>query len=170
MVAETAVLVKATVAMVATLASTAVTIMGQQQQADAAKATAEYNAQLNRLDIQQNDANRKIERLQDKKRFYIQQEKNLNLLGETVEDPGLDFLFADLTNFEYQQLVKDYNVAQQNNVLENRARGGIYQGNVRAANLQTASVGTALGGIGDAASIGNTSGGSNVFAEYYAKK
>mgnify|MGYP003139602849 CR=1 FL=1 len=169
MVAETAVLVKATVAAVATVAGTVATVMGQQQQADAAKATAEFNAELARLDIEQNIRNRKIEATNDRRVNYIREQKNINKLGLTSEG-YFDIMYADKHAFEYEQLVKDYNVAQINTTLDARRRGTIYKGDVTASNLQTASVGTALGGIADAASIGNTSGGSNVFAEYYAKK
>ena len=135
-----------------TIASTAVTVgvqmYGQAQQAKAAKATAAYNASLARMDIEQNNRNRAIEKSQDKKRYYFAQQKAAN------QQYPMDWQFADLESFEYQALIKDYNVAQQNQTLEARARGGIYQGNVKAANLQTAMVGTALGGAGDALSAG----------------
>ena len=131
-----------------TIASTAVTVgvqmYGQAQQAKAAKGQAAYNASLNRMDMEQNNRNRDIERHQDKKRFYLTQESAAN------KQMPMDFLFADLESFEYNALVKDYNVAQANTSLEARARGGIYQGNVKAANLQNQMVGTALGGAQDA--------------------
>jgi type II secretory pathway pseudopilin PulG len=139
---------KAAVAIVGTIASTAMTVYSQQQQAKGAQANAAYNAQLNRMDMAQNDRNRDIERTQDLKRYKIQQGKMQN------EDMPLDFMYADLESFEYQALVKDYAVAQANQSLEARARGGIYQGNVRAANLQTASYATALGGASDAVMMG----------------
>ena len=140
--------VKAGVMIATTVISTAVTMYGQMQQAKAAKATAAYNASLNRMDIEQNNRNRAIEKAQDKKKYYFSQQKAAN------EQYPMDWQFADLESFEYQALIKDYNVAQQNQTLEARARGGIYQGNVKAANLQTAMVGTALGGAGDALSAG----------------
>ena len=139
---------KAAVAIVGTIASTAMTVYSQQQQAKGAQANAAYNAQLNRMDMAQNDRNRDIERTQDLKRYKIQQGKMQN------EDMPLDFMYADLESFEYQALVKDYAVAQANQSLEARARGGIYQGNVRAANLETTSYATALGGASDAAMMG----------------
>ena len=139
---------KAGIAIVGTVASTAMTVYSQQQQASAAQANAAYNASLNRMDMAQNDRNRDIERTQDLKRYKIQQGKMQN------EDMPLDFMYADLESFEYQALVKDYAVAQANQSLEARARGGIYQGNVRAANLETASYATALGGASDAAMMG----------------
>ena len=140
--------VKAAIAIAGTIASTAMTVYSQQQQAKAAKATAGYNASLNRLDMEQNNRNRAIERTQDLKRYTIQQGKMQN------ENMPLDFMYADLESFEYQALVKDYAVAQANQTLEARARGGIYQGNVQASNLQTASYATALGGVSDAAMMG----------------
>ena len=131
-----------------TVASTAITVgvqmYGQAQQAKAAKGQAAYNASLNRMDMAQNDRNRAIEKAQDKKRFYVIQETSAN------KQMPMDFLFADLESFEYNALVKDYNVAQANTSLEARARGGIYAGNVKAANLQNQMVGTALGGAQDA--------------------
>ena len=139
---------KAAVAIVGTIASTAMTVYSQQQQAKGAQANAAYNAQLNRMDMAQNDRNRDIERTQDLKRYKIQQGKMQN------EDMPLDFMYADLESFEYQALVKDYAVAQANQSLEARARGGIYQGNVRAANLETTSYATALGGASDAVMMG----------------
>ena len=139
---------KAGIAIVGIIASTAVTMYGQAQQAKAAKATAAYNASLNRMDMEQNNRNRDIERAQDKKRYKVIQGKMEN------EDMPLDFMYADLESFEYQALVKDYGVAQANTTLEARARGGIYQGNVQASNLRTASVATALGGASDAAMMG----------------
>jgi hypothetical protein len=140
--------VKAGMAIVGTIASTAMTVYSQQQQAKGAMANAAYNASLNRMDMEQNNRNRAIERTQDLKRYTIQQGKMEN------ENMPLDFMYADLESFEYQALVKDYAVAQANQSLEARARGGIYQGNVRAANLQTASYATALGGASDAAMMG----------------
>jgi hypothetical protein len=140
--------VKATIAIGMIVASTAVTMIGQANQAKAAKATAAYNAKLNRMDMEQNNRNRDIERAQDVKKHLIIEGKFEN------EDMPFDFMMADRESFEYQALVKDYGVAQRNQALEARARGGIYQGNVRAANLQTAMVGTALGGIGSAVSAG----------------
>ncbi len=61
--------VKAAIAIAGTIASTAMTVYSQQQQAKAAKATASYNASLNRLDMEQNNRNRAIERSQDIKRY-----------------------------------------------------------------------------------------------------
>ena len=139
---------KAAISIIGTIASTAMTVYSQQQQAKGAQANAAYNAQLNRMDMAQNDRNRDIERTQDLKRYKIQQGKMQN------EDMPLDFMYADLESFEYQALVKDYAVAQANQSLEARARGGIYQGNVRAANLETTSYATALGGASDAAMMG----------------
>ena len=139
---------KAAVAIIGTVASTVMTMRAQAQQAKAAQATAAYNASLNRLDMEQNNRNRDIERAQDKKKYQVIQGKMEN------EDMPLDFMYADMESFEYQALVKDYGVAQANTTLEARARGGIYQGNVQAANLQTAMVGTALGGVSKAASQG----------------
>jgi len=140
--------VKAGIAIAGTIASTAMTVYSQQQQAKGAMANAAYNASLNRMDMEQNNRNRAIERTQDLKRYTIQQGKMQN------ENMPLDFMYADLESFEYQALVKDYAVAQANQTLEARARGGIYQGNVRAANLQTASYATALGGASDATMMG----------------
>jgi hypothetical protein len=140
--------VKAGIAIAGTIASTAMTVYSQQQQAKGAKAIAGYNASLNRLDMEQNNRNRAIERTQDLKRYTIQQGKMQN------ENMPLDFMYADLESFEYQALVKDYAVAQANQTLEARARGGIYQGNVKASNLQTASYATALGGVSDATMMG----------------
>ena len=140
--------VKAAIAIAGTIASTAMTVYSQQQQAKGAMANAAYNASLNRMDMEQNNRNRAIERTQDLKRYTIQQGKMQN------ENMPLDFMYADLESFEYQALVKDYAVAQANQSLEARARGGIYQGNVQAANLQTASYATALGGASDAAMMG----------------
>ena len=152
--------IKAAVAIVGTVVSTAMTVMSQRRQADAAEATAQYNASLNRMDMEQNNRNRDIERAQDKKKYQVIQGKMQN------EDMPLDFMYADLESFEYQSLVKDYAVAQANTTLEARARGGIYQGNVQAANLQTAMVGTALGGVSQAASAGiNPSTGGSYFAK-----
>jgi hypothetical protein len=149
--------VKAAVAIIGTIASTAMTMMAQRRQADAAEATAAYNASLNRMDMEQNNRNRDIERAQDKKKYKIIQGKMQN------EDMPLDFMYADLESFEYQALVKDYAVAQQNTTLEARARGGIYQGNVQASNLRTASVATALGGVSDAATMGIDKQGNSIF-------
>ena len=140
--------IKAAVAIVGTVVSTAMTVMSQRRQADAAEATAQYNASLNRMDMEQNNRNRDIERAQDKKKYQVIQGKMQN------EDMPLDFMYADLESFEYQALVKDYGVAQANTTLEARARGGIYQGNVQSSNLRTASVATALGGASDAAMMG----------------
>ena len=81
---------KAVAAIVTTVVGTAVTVHGQMQQAEAAENSARYNAQLAALDQEQNRRNREIEKVQDKKRFYLQQEKNVNL------DMPLDFLYADL--------------------------------------------------------------------------
>ena len=143
-----AVAVKATIAVVAAVAGTAITMYGQAQAAKAAKGKAAYNAQLNRMDIEQNNRNRVIEKQQDKKRYYLQQEKAAN------NNMSLDFRFADLESFEYNALLKDYNVAQANTTLEARARGGIYAGNVQAAAAKTQMLGTAIGGIGSASAAG----------------
>jgi len=133
---------KAIASIVTTVIGTGITVYGQMQQAEAAKNTAAYNAELNRLDIEQNIRNREIEKVQDKKRFYLQQEKNINL------DMPLDFLYADLESFEYQALVKDYNVAQGNQTLEAKARGGIYEGDVRSQTARNKAGGSLLGGVG----------------------
>lgn len=151
--------VKAAIAIIGTIASTAMTVMSQRRQADAAEATAKYNASLNRMDMVQNDRNRDIERAQDKKKYKIIQGKMEN------KDMPLDFMYADLESFEYQALVKDYNVAQANTQLEARARGGIYQGNVQASNLRTASVATALGGASDASMMGIDREGNSILFE-----
>jgi len=152
--------IKLAISIAATVASTAITMYGQAQQAKSAKAMAGYNASLNRMDIEQNNRNRDIERSQDKKRFYLTQERSANM------EMPLDFLYADLESFEYEMLVKDYNVAQANTTLEARARGGIYQGNVKAAEMQTAMVGTALGGASSALdkTYTTTPGGKTVSA------
>ena len=151
-----AVAVKATIAVVAAVAGTAITMYGQAQAAKAAKGKAAYNAQLNRMDIEQNNRNRAIEKTQDKKRFYLTQEKAAN------NNMSLDFRFADLESFEYNALLKDYNVAQANTTLEAKARGGIYQGNVQAAALKTQQLGTAIGGIGSASAAGTDSKGGSI--------
>jgi len=140
--AATSIFTKAGASIATTAAATGIQIYGQMQQAAAARRTAEYNAELNRLDIEQNIKNREIEKVQDKKRFYLQQEKNINL------DMPLDFLYADLEAFEYQALVKDYNVAQGNQTLEAKARGGLYEGDVRSQTARNKAGGSLLGGIG----------------------
>ena len=151
---------KAAVAIIGTVASTVMTMKAQSDQAKAAKATAAYNASLNRMDMEQNNRNRAIEKAQDKKRHYIIQEKAANM------DMPLDFLYADLEAFEYNALVKDYNVAQANTQLEARARGGIYQGNVQAAAYKNQMAATALGGASDIAMMGVGSDGKlNAFGE-----
>ena len=146
-------MVKIAISAAAAAASVAIQMKGQADAAKAAKATAEYNASLNRMDMEQNNRNRAIEKAQDKKRHYVIQEKAANM------DMPLDFLYADLEAFEYNALVKDYNVAQANTQLEARARGGIYQGNVQAANLKTQMATTALGGVSDISMMGVQSSG-----------
>lgn len=133
---------KASVTTAATVAATGVSVYGQMQQAAAVKATAEYNASLQRLDIEQNIKNREIEAVQDKKRFYLMQEKNVNI------GMPLDALYADLEAFEYQALVKDYNIAQGNRTLEAKAQGGIYEGEVRSQTAKNKAAGSLLGGVG----------------------
>ena len=140
--------VKLAIAIIGTIASTAVTMYGQRQQAKAAKATAAYNASLNRMDIEQNNRNREIAEADQRKRRYLAQETAAN------EKMPMDFMFADLETFEYQMLVEDYNVAQANQQLEARARGGIYQGNVMAANYETQALSTAISGATTAATLG----------------
>ena len=137
--ASASIFTKASVTTAATVAATGVSVYGQMQQAAAVKATAAYNASLQRLDIEQN---REIEAVQDKKRFYLMQEKNVNI------GMPLDALFADLEAFEYQALVKDYNVAQGNRTLEAKAQGGIYEGDVRSQTARNKAAGSLLGGVG----------------------
>ena len=140
--ASASIFTKASVTTAATVAATGVSVYGQMQQAAAVKATAAYNASLQRLDIEQNIQNREIEAVQDKKRFYLMQEKNVNI------GMPLDALFADLEAFEYQALVKDYNVAQGNRTLEAKAQGGIYEGDVRSQTARNKAAGSLLGGGG----------------------
>tara|TARA_R110002020_G_scaffold430946_3_gene640668 strand:+ start:473 stop:976 length:504 start_codon:yes stop_codon:yes gene_type:complete len=140
--ASASIFTKASVTTAATVAATGVSVYGQMQQAAAVKATAAYNASLQRLDIEQNIQNREIEAVQDKKRFYLMQEKNVNI------GMPLDALFADLEAFEYQALVKDYNVAQGNRTLEAKAQGGIYEGDVRSQTARNKAAGSLLGGVG----------------------
>ena len=122
---------KLAIAIIGTIASTAVTVYGQMQQAKAAKASGQYNAALNRMDIEQNNRNREIAEASQRKRRYLAQETAAN------EQMPMDFMFADKETFEYQMLVEDYNVAQANQQLEARARANIYQGNVLASNYES---------------------------------
>ena len=136
---------KVAISIATTVAATGVSVYGQMQQANAAENSARYNAQLAALDQEQNRRNREIEKVQDKKRFYLQQEKNVNL------DMPLDFLYADLESFEYQALIKDYNVSQTNQTLEAKKQKGIYEGQVQAQTARTRAAGTTLSGIGKVA-------------------
>ena len=70
------------------------------------------------------------------------QEKNVNI------GMPLDALYADLEAFEYQALVKDYNIAQGNRTLEAKAQGGIYEGEVRSQTAKNKAAGSLLGGVG----------------------
>ena len=63
----------------------------------------------------------------------------------------LDFLYADLESFEYQALIKDYNVSQTNQTLEAKKQKGIYEGQVQAQTARTRAAGTTLSGIGKVA-------------------
>ena len=149
---------KLAISLVGTAVSTAVTMHGQMQQAKAAKAMAGYNAQLNRMDQEQNARNMKIEKSQARKRFYLTQQTALN------EEMSMDFMFADLHAFEYQMLLKDYSLAQANTSLENRARAGIYQGNVKAAQHKSEALGTAFSGMTTMGSAGFDSQGNRTAA------
>tara|TARA_R100001594_G_scaffold150624_1_gene212862 strand:+ start:1303 stop:1806 length:504 start_codon:yes stop_codon:yes gene_type:complete len=140
--ATASIFTKANVTTAATVAATGVSVYGQMQQSAAVKKTAEYNASLQRLDIEQNIKNREIEAVQDKKRFYLMQEKNVNI------GMPLDALYADLEAFEYQALVKDYNIAQGNRTLEAKAKGGLYEGEVRSQTAKNKAAGSLLGGVG----------------------
>ena len=139
---------KLAIAIIGTIASTAVTVYGQMQQAKAAKATGQYNAALNRMDIEQNNRNRAIEKASQKKRYMITSAKYEN------EMMPMDFMFADLETFEYQMLVEDYHVAQANQQLEARARANIYQGNVLASNYESQALSSAISGTTKAATLG----------------
>ena len=140
--------IKLAMSIVSTVASTAMTVHGQMQQAKAAKQMAGYNAQLNRMDQEQNARNMKIEKSQARKRFALTSATAMN------EGMSMDFMFADLQAFEYQMLLKDYSLAQANTSLENRARAGIYQGNVKAAQHRSEALGTAMSGVSTVASLG----------------
>ena len=140
---------KLAIAIIGTIASTAVTVYGQMQQAKAAKASGQYNAALNRMDIEQNNRNREIAEASQRKRRYLAQETAAN------EQMPMDFMFADKETFEYQMLVEDYNVAQANQQLEARARANIYQGNVLASNYESQALSSAIGGTTKAATLGH---------------
>ena len=140
---------KLAIAIIGTIASTAVTVYGQMQQAKAAKATGKYNAALNRMDIEQNNRNREIAEASQRKRRYLAQESAAN------EQMPMDFMFADKETFEYQMLVEDYHVAQANQQLEARARANIYQGNVLASNYESQALSSAISGTTKAATLGH---------------
>tara|TARA_R110002020_G_scaffold93366_3_gene225291 strand:+ start:485 stop:985 length:501 start_codon:yes stop_codon:yes gene_type:complete len=150
--------IKLVMAVVGTVASTAMTVHGQMQQAKAAKAMAGYNAQLNRMDQEQNARNMKIEKNQARKRFALTSATAMN------EGMSMDFMFADLHAFEYQMLLKDYSLAQANASLENRARAGIYQGNVKAAQYKAQALGSAISGVTTVASLGTDASGDQTGA------
>ena len=139
---------KLAIAIIGTIASTAVTVYGQMQQAKAARASGQYNASLNRMDIEQNNRNREIAEASQRKRRYLAQETAAN------EKMPMDFMFADKETFEYQMLVEDYNVAQANQQLEARARANIYQGNVLASNYESQALSSAISGTTKAATLG----------------
>jgi hypothetical protein len=84
----------------------------------------------------------KIEKNEARKRFRFSQATAAN------ERMSMDFMFADVEAFEYQMLLKDYSLAQANQSLEARARGGIYQGNVKAAQYKAEALGTAMDAAG----------------------
>lgn len=142
------------IALVASLAGTAVTVQGQRQQAKAAEDTADYNAKLATMEADKaNQVNAEnLRRKQEENRKILASvNAGLSNQGFTFEGSALAVFGETASLLERDILDMNFQGNEQRRSLITSAQQARFQGQQTSAALRTSQYATVLGGASQAA-------------------
>ncbi len=140
---------------VVSLVGTGVAVYGQQQQAQAAEYTADYNADvarqqaLHETEVANENARRKT---RENARIIGLQREAIAASGLAPAGTPLAVLGETVTTLERDLLDMGYEAAARANQLRSTAEMALWEGNATAGALRTASIGTGISGVASATS------------------
>jgi hypothetical protein len=143
----------AIIGVVTAVAGTAVSVYGQQQQAQAAEDTAEYNSKLalqqaaHETEVATENARRKA---RENARVIGLQRQAISANGLAMSGTPLAILGDSVMTLERDILDMGYEAAARAAQLRGTAAMELWEGSATASALRTASVGTAISGISKA--------------------
>ena len=147
----------AIVAVVATVAQTAVSMHGQRQQAKAAENAAEFNAKVAENEALRVEQERSEQSRRDRvtnKRLQGQQRALIAKSGVTETGSPLDLMAETAGELELGILDSNRAAQAQSAQFQNKATIGRFEGKSRAVGLRNRSIATGIGGIAKASSQG----------------